>query len=70
MDALSSDAWTFLQDISGVAGCMPGAEITEQVDDSNYVGKVKVKVGPATMAFNGKILVQNIDADKCEMTMH
>ncbi len=27
MDALSSDAWTFLQDISGVAGCMPGAEI-------------------------------------------
>lgn len=69
MDAPPSDAWTFLQDISGVAGCMPGAEITEQVDDSNYVGKVKVKVGPATMAFNGKILVQNIDADKCEMTM-
>lgn len=69
MDAPSVNAWTFLQDISGVAGCMPGAEITEQVDDSNYVGKVKVKVGPATMAFNGKIVVQNIDADKREMTM-
>ena len=69
MDAPSSNAWTFLQDIRGVAGCMPGAEITEQVDDSNYTGKVKVKVGPATMAFNGKILVQGIDADKREMTM-
>ena len=69
MDAPPSNAWTFLQNIPGVAGCMPGAEITEQVDDSNYKGKVKVKVGPATMAFNGKILVQGIDADKREMKM-
>ncbi|MDH5424161.1 MAG: SRPBCC family protein [Gammaproteobacteria bacterium] len=69
IDGPSSNAWTFLQDIPGVAGCMPGAEITEKVDDSNYVGKVKVKVGPATMAFNGKIELQNIDAEKREMTM-
>ena len=65
----SSNAWTFLQDIRGVAGCMPGAEITEQTDESNYVGKVKVKVGPATMAFNGKIIVLGLDAEKREMTM-
>ena len=69
MEAPSINAWTFLQDIPGVAGCMPGAEITEQLDALNYKGKVKVKVGPATMAFNGKILLQNIDADKREMTM-
>ena len=64
MDAPSSNAWKFLQDIPGVASCMPGAEIIEQVDDSNYKGKVKVKVGPATMAFKGDISVQGIDADK------
>ena len=58
IDAPSSNAWIFLQDIPGVASCMPGAEITEQVDDSNYLGKVKVKVGPATMAFKGTISVQ------------
>lgn len=69
IDGPSSNAWTFLQDISGVAGCMPGAEITERVDDSNYKGKVKVKVGPATMAFKGTIVVQGIDADKREMKM-
>ena len=69
MDAPSSNAWTFLQDIRGVAGCMPGAEITDQVDESNYKGKVKVKVGPATMAFNGTITVQGLDAEKREMTM-
>lgn len=69
IDASSNNAWSFLQDIPAVASCMPGAEITEQVDDSNYVGKVKIKVGPAAMAFNGKISVQNIDADKREITM-
>jgi len=67
IDAPSSNAWIFLQDIPGVASCMPGAEITEEVDDSNYLGKVKVKVGPATMAFKGTISVQGIDADKREM---
>ena len=69
MDAPSSNAWKFLQDIRGVAVCMPGAEITEQVDDSNYKGTVKVKVGPATMAFKGDISVQGIDADKRELKL-
>lgn len=69
MDAPSSNAWAFLQDIRGVAGCMPGAEITEKVDDSNYKGAVKVKVGPATMAFKGNISVHGIDADKRELKM-
>lgn len=69
VNAPSSNAWKFLQDIPGVAGCMPGAEIIEQLDDSSYNGKVKVKVGPATMAFKGVITVQGIDADKREMKM-
>lgn len=69
MDAPSSNAWKFLQDIHNVASCMPGAEITEQVDDSNYKGAVKVKVGPAHMAFKGTISVLGIDADKRELKM-
>ena len=69
IDAPSSNAWKFLQDIPGVAGCMPGAEITEKVDESNYKGKVKVKVGPAHMAFKGDILVQGIDVDKRELKL-
>ena len=57
----AENTWTFLQDIRGVASCMPGAEITEQVDDTHYKGKVKAKVGPATMAFNGDIEIKEID---------
>ena len=69
IDAPSSNAWKFLQDIPSVASCMPGAEITEKIDESNYKGNVKVKVGPATMAFKGTISVQGIDTDKREMML-
>lgn len=48
---------------------MPGAEITEQVDDEHFKGKVKAKVGPATMAFDGANEVLGIDADKQELRL-
>ncbi len=68
--AASAEAgWAFLQDIPGVAGCMPGAEITETIDDRYHKGKVKTKVGPATMAFNGDIKVSAVNADRREITM-
>lgn len=68
--AMSSDtAWKFLQNIEGVAVCMPGAEITEKVDDNNYKGKVKVKLGPATVAFNGTVEIKGIDVAKRELRM-
>lgn len=54
-------AWRFLQDVESVAGCMPGAEITERVDDSHYKGTVSVKMGPAKMSFRGEVEVQDID---------
>ncbi len=55
-------AWTFLQNIEGVAGCMPGAKITERIDDNHYKGTVAVRVGPASLAFKGEIEVQELDS--------
>jgi carbon monoxide dehydrogenase subunit G len=55
-------AWTLLQDVPGVAACMPGAKITEQVDAARYKGVVAVKVGPASLSFRGEIEVQDVDA--------
>jgi carbon monoxide dehydrogenase subunit G len=54
-------AWLVLRDIRAVAGCMPGAEITEQVDANRYKGIVKVKVGPATANFGGDVEVVELD---------
>jgi uncharacterized protein len=55
-------SWRFLQDIAAVAACMPGAKITERLDDKHYKGTVTVRVGPATMNFRGDIEVRELDA--------
>ena len=60
MPAAADTAWALLQDIEGVAGCMPGAKITERIDDAHYKGTVSVKFGPASMAFRGEVEVREI----------
>ncbi len=67
INSSEADAWILLQDISGVARCMPGAEITEEVDETHYKGTVNTKVGPAKMSFNGDIEVMELDTLKHEM---
>ena len=54
-------AWEFLQNVEAVAGCMPGAKLTERVDENRHKGTVTVKLGPATMSFRGEVEVQDID---------
>jgi uncharacterized protein len=54
-------AWVVLRDLRSVSICMPGAELTEQVDDSHFKGKVKVKVGPATALFDGDVVMRQVD---------
>jgi len=55
-------SWEFLQDVAAVASCMPGAKLTECVDDTHYKGTVTVRLGPATMSFRGSIEVRDVDA--------
>lgn len=62
-------AWSIMTDLPELATCMPGAQITEQVDDTHYKGSVKVKVGPATAAFSGEIEVLEVDAAARTMRM-
>ena len=62
MPASAETAWALLQDIQGVAGCMPGAKVTERVDDAHYKGTVALKLGPANMSFRGDIEVKKLDA--------
>jgi uncharacterized protein len=55
-------AWALLQDLAAVAGCMPGARITERLATNRYRGTVTVKVGPATMSFRGEVEMLDVDA--------
>ena len=56
-------AWETLMDIERIAPCMPGATI-ESKDGDNYVGRLKVKLGPMEMTYLGNIqfLERNDDA--------
>lgn len=46
-------AWEVLSDMTQVVPLMPGAQLTGQEGD-DFLGKVKVKVGPVTSEFSGK----------------
>jgi uncharacterized protein len=45
--------FAYLLDVNKIVGCVPGAELSEVVDPDTFKGKVKVKVGPITVAYNG-----------------
>jgi uncharacterized protein len=57
-------AWAFLQNIEGVAGCVPGARITERVDATHYRGTIAVRMGPASLSFKGEIEVRELDPSR------
>ena len=48
------DAWNVLTDLEQVIPLMPGAQMTGR-DGDDVLGKVKVKVGPVTSEFSGKV---------------
>jgi hypothetical protein len=45
--------WAFFDNIAGVAACLPGAELTDDLGDDKYLGKVAVRMGPVKLAFAG-----------------
>lgn len=53
--------WEYLLDVERIAPCMPGAELTEIVDETNWKGKLNMKFGPVTMSFAGTVTVESRD---------
>ena len=54
-------AWPVLMDIRRIAPCMPGAELTEVVDEKTYKGKIGVRLGPVALTFAGTVMFEEID---------
>ena len=61
IDAPRAAAWEFLTDPYRVVRCLPGAAITEKVDDANYTGTITVKVGPVSASYKGKVRFERLD---------
>ena len=50
--------WRFFEDIPRVAACLPGAELSENVGDDKYLGKVAIKMGPIKLQFAGSAQIK------------
>jgi carbon monoxide dehydrogenase subunit G len=56
-----AQAWPVLMNIQGIAPCMPGAQLTEVVDDKTYKGNIAVRLGPVALTFAGVVKFEEID---------
>jgi uncharacterized protein len=57
----AADAWKVLMDIRRVAPCMPGAELTDVIDERTYKGRIGVRLGPVALTFVGTVKFEEID---------
>lgn len=55
------EVWSHLLDVERVAPCMPGAELTESVDESTWKGKVNMRLGPVSLSFAGVVTMEDRD---------
>jgi uncharacterized protein len=59
--------WALLSDPAKVASCVPGAQITEKVDDKTYKGAISVKVGPSVTDYKGEVQILRLDPQNHEI---
>lgn len=62
LNAPAATVWEFLTDPYKVGRCLPGAAITDKLEDGSYAGTMTVKVGPVTANYRGKMRFERLDA--------
>ncbi len=61
--------WKSLANPEEIVGCVPGASITEKIDDRNYKGQVVTKFGPIKAAYAGDIQIVELDEANHKMVL-
>lgn len=61
--------YEFLLDVNNVVSCVPGAELSEVVDPNTFKGRVRIKVGPVTVNYNGTARITARDPDTRTATL-
>jgi carbon monoxide dehydrogenase subunit G len=62
--------WQFLENIPQVAACLPGAELTDDLGDEHYKGKVAVRMGPVRLQFAGTADITERDEAAKKLVVH
>ena len=54
--------WKALNDPAVLEKCIPGCETLEKTSDNEFQATVKLKIGPVSARFKGKVTLEDIDA--------
>jgi hypothetical protein len=61
--------WKYLIDPARVVECLPGAELLEMKDEHNFVGAIKVRVGPLSMSYKGQAKFTEVNEETHQVRM-
>ena len=61
--------WELLSDPRKVVACVPGAQLTETIDDRTFKGSISVKVGPSVTDYKGQVHIERLDDQSHEIEM-
>ena len=62
--------WRFFDNIPQVASCLPGAELTKDLGDDKYEGRVAIRMGPVRLQFNGTADITERDEAAKRIVVH
>ena len=54
--------WTKLNDPEVLKACIPGVQTLEKTSDTTFSAAAKMKIGPVSATFKGRVELSNIDA--------
>jgi carbon monoxide dehydrogenase subunit G len=57
----AEQVWKVISDPRSVASCVPGARITEVVDEKTYKGVIKIKLGASVTDYKGEAHIERLD---------
>jgi carbon monoxide dehydrogenase subunit G len=58
------EVWKFLMDPDRMIPCLPGASVAEIVDEKQFIGSVKLKIGAITAKYDGTITYTTADQNE------
>ena len=61
--------WKVLTNPEIIVVCIPGAQLTETIDEDHFKGKVSVKIGPVIANFRGEVEFSKRDSSTYELVM-
>ena len=61
LDQPVDQVWSFFDNIPPVAACIPGADLTKEVSETEYHGDVTISAGPVKLEFTGVVKVESRD---------